>query len=81
MLIKFSEGDVNFKYKAVIYEGLSHRIVQFGDKSQTQFYDKTPLRLYKAQNDFDKEVRRRRRVGFLELVPFSQEWFTVTFLF
>ena len=55
--------------------------IEFGDLNTDQFYDKTPLRLYKNRNNKNPDKRRHYRKNFRYVKKWTRVWFEITYLY
>ncbi len=80
--LEFSRGRFPKKYKVVIKrKGQRDKVVQFGDQRYQQYEDKTPLKLYKSKNHFDKRRRTNYRKRHNYKKPlYSAGWFARKYL-
>ncbi len=81
MVLEWSRGTGNKKYKVVIKQNGKKRTVQFGDKRYGQFRDKTPLKLYSHKDTLDKKRRKAYRDRHSYPKPkYSAGWFALNYL-
>ena len=80
--MEWSRGSGNKKYKVVLFEGGKKlKSVQFGSKSNNQFFDSTPLQLYTSKNHNDKKQRKayfaRHKINYPK---YSADWYSKRYL-